>query len=148
MLSADEINNWFLHNVTIPAVGNGETEGRQLEKYARKVFGKKFRGVFMIDEIPTDLSPECPYAIFNMSPSTHKTGTHWIAAAYQEPENLLVYDSLSCMQKTPKRLLQKYPLSEITDPDCEQSKTEDNCGARVLAWLMVAEVFPDQAADV
>ena len=102
----------------------------------------------MIDEIPDDLSDVCPYAIFNMSPSTHKTGTHWIAVAYQAPENLLVYDSLSCLQKTPKRLLRKYPLSEITDPDCEQSKTEDNCGARVLAWLLVAEVFPEKAAHV
>lgn len=132
--------NFFLDNIVIPELGNGITYRSELEKYGKKVFGSKFHGVYMRDEIPTNMSPTRKYAVFNLD-SSKQPGSHWIAAAYMGPQKLLVYDSFGSYHGTPKSLLEKYPRSITTDSDPEQHLKEENCGARVFAWLLTFEVF-------
>lgn len=134
---------WFLHNVTIPAVSNHTTYGDDLQNFAKKMFGKRFHGVYMIDHIPHTLSGARPYAILNLDATSDPgEGSHWIAVAYHTARQLLVYDSFGQMHDVPEELKQIYGSRvTVTDPDAEQRVTETNCGARVLAWLLVLDSF-------
>jgi len=145
--------NWLLKHVAIPAVSNTTTEGKDLQKFGRKVFGQKFHGIYMVDEIPDDFNTTYPYGIINLDTAYDKDGkenegTHWIAVAYQGRGRLLVYDSFGKLHQTPKQLIAKYGKSRVTNPDAEQGLREKNCGARCLAWLMMVEIFPKEAAMI
>ena len=136
---------WLLERVAVPAVSNRTTYGRDLKQFARRAFGTRFRGVFMRDEIPSNFNAQHPYGIVNLDRSV-EPGSHWIAVAYQGPRNLMIYDSFGKMHRPPREIFQKYPNSELTDPDAEQSLRETNCGARCLAWLMLVEIQGFKAA--
>ena len=93
------------------------------------------------DEIPSDINRARPYAIINLDRSTDQgEGSHWIGVAHTS-QGLLVYDSFGKMHDTPPELLHLYGKATVTNPDAEQSISETNCGARVLAWLMVVDLF-------
>lgn len=130
--------------VAVKALSNKTTFGIQLQKYGRKIFGLKFHGVYMSDQIPRNLSRHRPYAIVNLDKSTGP-GSHWIAVAYRGAKKLWVYDSFGDLNKPPPQIKRLYPRSVLTDPDAEQSILETNCGARAMAWLMVVECFPREA---
>lgn len=98
----------------------------------------------MRDEIPADFNARRPFGIINLDDSD-EDGSHWIAVAFQAPGHLLVYDSFGNLHRTPRELIQKYGKSTVTNPDAEQKLYEDNCGARCMAWLLMAELFPDDA---
>lgn len=141
--------NWFLMRVAIPNVSNDTTLGSDLSRFAKKSFGNKFHGVYMRDEIPTDFNASRPYGIINLDRSTNpRQGSHWIAVAFQKPRELLVYDSFGALHKTPNELTRIYGKSRGTEPDREQELDEQNCGARCIAWLLLAECFPKDARHI
>ncbi len=132
--------NWLLKNVTVPALTNRTTYGKDLHDFGKMAFGDKFHGVYMADEIPSDFNARRPYGVVNLDRSD-KEGSHWIGVAFQRPGNLMVYDSFGAMHKTPPELIAKYGQSTVTNPDAEQKLHQDNCGARVMAWLQLFERF-------
>jgi hypothetical protein len=131
-------------------LGDSTTFGDVLQRYGKYVFGTKFVGVFMANEIPNNLRQRTPYAIINLD-LKHEPGSHWISVAALPPEpprserQLLVYDSFGSLNDIPAQILTKYPGSIPTDPDAEQRIDEQNCGARAMAWLMMFECFPVQS---
>lgn len=131
----------LLRRVAIPGVSNETTTGQTLFEFCRHLFGKKFHGVYMRDEIPRDLSNKTPYAILNLDADTDPgDGSHWIAVAFQD-NVVLVYDSFGQLHETPKELIELYGKATVTDPDAEQSLDETNCGARCVAWLLLTDLF-------
>jgi len=152
-MSPDEKYNWFLKKVAIPKVSNRTTTDRQLQKAGKDFFGDKFHGVYMRDEIPSTFNQTRPYGIINLG-TRASGGTHWIAVAAQKNgRRFMVYDSFGKLHKTPNELKQKYGLKkgkgiQNTDDDREQGLKETNCGARCLAWLLMAECFPNEAARI
>ena len=142
---------WFLWRVAVPAVSNTTTYGDTLLRHARQWFGRKFHGVYMRDEVPSDLNGRRPYAIINLDDSKDPNGgSHWIAVAWQPAQRALwVYDSFGKMHDVPQELLALYgDIVSPTEPDAEQHVDEKNCGARCLAWLLLAECFPRDAPRI
>jgi hypothetical protein len=137
---------WLLNNVTIPAVSNSTTYGDDLQAFGRKAFGGRFHGVYMADQVPSTINRKRPYAIINLDKSAQK-GSHWIGAAHVPGTGLLVYDSFGRLHKTPDAIKRLYGKGRVTDPDAEQEVTENNCGARVLAWLMLVDLFGAEEAS-
>jgi hypothetical protein len=116
-----------------------------LEATGRRLFGARFKGVFMADQVPT-LTPRHPYAIVNTEATP---GRHWIGVAYIGGRpRVLVYNSLGKrLANLPRELWQKYPDAITTEPDAEQGVNEDNCGQRVLAWLLMLRWYGVKAAQ-
>lgn len=136
-----------LLRITKTMVGNKTTFGTDLNRTARQLFGKRFAGVFMSDKIPAHLQMANPrYAIINLDDST-EPGSHWIAVARTSwvTKKLLVHDSYGRINQVPPMIMRLYPRSVVTDPDVEQGLRETNCGARALAWLLMMEIFPEEA---
>lgn len=147
MLTPKQKYNWFLRTVAIPAVSNTVTDEDQLRMAGAHMFGSKFHGVFMRNEIPKTFGATRPYGIINLDPST-KPGSHWIAVAAQpHPLPFLVYDSLGKLNETPRELTQLYgkQVKTLLSQKREQGLRETNCGARCLAWLLLMECFPHDA---
>ena len=112
-------------------VGNKSTTSIQLYKAGKSLFGSKFIGVFPKDRIP----PKEGYMIVNLD--THDMpGSHWIALADD-----WVYDSFG----RPTQQILGWKAKD-TKYDAEQLPKETNCGARVLAWLMVYDQYGAQYA--
>lgn len=132
--------NFLLQAFVEPILGNKITYAKQLYHFGKICLGTKFRGVFMADQIPTDLNKLRKYAIVNLDPHTEE-GIHWIAIAFMKPNKVLIYDSFGKMNAVPQQILAIYPKSITTQPDVEQKVSEDNCGQRALAWLLVTECF-------
>jgi hypothetical protein len=143
-MAHDAHYNQILREVTAPALSNDITYESDLKAYGRLLFGRRFRGVFMRDRVPSTITAERPYAIVNLDRNS-EPGSHWIAVAHIGPRRLLVYDSYGAIHKVPRELLHAYDV-EVTDPDAEQALDENNCGARVFAWLLVFDMFGKKEA--
>ncbi len=112
-------------------VGNKSTISTQLHKAGTQLFGKKFVGVFASNRIPSKRG----YMIINLD-SSKMPGSHWIAMADD-----WVYDSFG----RPTQQILGWKAKD-TEYDAEQLPKETNCGARVLAWLMVYDQYGPQIA--
>ncbi len=132
----------FLQHVTVPAVSNKTTFGKDLYEFGKQLWGPRFHGVYMIDHIPHDINASKPYAILNLDAATDPgDGSHWIAVAHHRT-GMWVYDSFGDLHEIPRELKAIYgSRTHVTDPDAEQGRKETNCGARALAWLLVMDMF-------
>ena len=117
-------------------LGDEVTNGQQLQAFCSQLFKKKFAGVFPSDQIPKLKPGTC--AIANVDKSG-EPGTHWVALTHG-----LFYDSFG---RTHTSLIGHAMLKQIdTDLDREQGYSQDNCGARCVAFLIVAMVYGDKVA--
>lgn len=125
-------------------LGNDTTFANDLQNVAIKFLGSKFKGVFPSDKIPR-LNDLKKYAILNLDRS-NQPGSHWIGVAFHKG-NTIIYDSFG--RKTSKILPSLIDSGNgriiMTDNDAEQRIKENNCGQRVLAWLIT---FDKLGADM
>ena len=103
-------------------IGNRITNGGDLYRVAKQLFGDKFLGVYdHKDKIPKLKNDEC--VIINQP-----TNQHWIGRANVNGK-VYQYDSFN----RPDFVGGFINGDENNEPD--QRLDEANCGARVLAWL-------------
>ena len=107
-------------------IGKDITVSDDLEDLGTTLFGKRFRGVFAHNQIPT-LSPS-DLCIANVD-DDHEEGSHWVGIA-----GSLCYDSFA-------RRGIGFDIYKQTERDVEQKTYENNCGQRSLAFLCVAFVY-------
>ncbi len=146
---AEELYNKELKKIE-KQIGTGVTYGSELAKLAKKMFGSKFKGVYAADEIEK-LKKENGYFIFNLD-KRDEPGSHWLGLA-KSPKGILVYDSFARSTKEIAPNIYSLgnqkngrgPIIRDTEDDAEQLITEDNCGARTLAWL---KVYDDHGPEV
>ena len=136
-----------LENIIYPIVGKRETLGDDLKKAGMKFFGKKLTGVFPSDMIPI-LNKDKPYAIINLD--THDMpGSHWIALAHMSSGKIMVYDSFGRPTKDIiSSAIEKFGINKLvqTEDDAEQDISEDDCGARTLAFLFIFDRYGENIA--
>jgi hypothetical protein len=108
-------------------VGNKVTLSSDLERVCHKLFGGAFKGVFPSDRVPR--LRECECAIVNVDKSNQR-GSHWMAVT-----SGLLYDSFG--RRNIDLISHAKLKQEDTELDAEQTKTETNCGARCIAFLIV-----------
>ncbi len=119
--------------------GNKTTSSHELHKIAKKMFGRKFIGVFASDQIPVMKTNQ--YAIVNLD--THlEPGSHWVGVV-KENDKTYVYDSFG--RKTFKILKELIHSGNgvilETENDPEQLRLEDDCGQRTLSFLCVYDKY-------
>lgn len=105
-------------------LGTEATYASDLDHIGYCLFGDKWGGVFAKDQdFPIDR-----YCIINTH-NQDQSGEHWLALGCG-----VLYDSFG-------RDLRKMigGRMKITEPDPEQEESENNCGARCLAWLCVLD---------
>lgn len=121
---------------TTRLVGSGETYDEDLNKAAKSLFHKKYMGTFPADKIPV-LIPPNKMLIANLD-DANESGSHWVAVAKDKKKNIWVYDSFARdIHKILPSIYIRNRKIKTTEKDKEQKDAEDNCGARVLAWLMI-----------
>jgi hypothetical protein len=140
MGDADSIYNTILSGVAHRILGDKTTYLSDLDKVGRQMFGNKFHGVYPSDKIPI-LTKAKPYAILNLDRSG-MSGSHWISIARQG-KFTYVYDSFGRESTQIIRDLVYSGNGKIVDTeyDAEQLESEDDCGARSIAWLLVFDLY-------
>lgn len=139
---AEQLYDTILHQIVEPIIGNTTTNGRQLHKLGKRLFGIKWRGVFAVDKIPKLAKGQ--YAIVNLD-EEDLPGSHWISLI-GDGDKVLVYDSYG---REPKDIIPKFAKKNKlvstdigqTDKDAEQGILETNCGARCIAALILFHQF-------
>lgn len=115
-------------------VGNKTTYDIDLKKTGKKLFGKRFVGVFPSDKIPK--LKKNHMIIANLDTSI-EPGSHWVGIVKDKKNITWVYDSYGRnIHKILPKLSGMVKLKS-TERDIEQKVEEDNCGARSLAFLYV-----------
>ena len=71
-------------------------------------------------------------AIFNLD-KRNQPGSHWCAVV-KDKRHYIIYDSFG------RTIPLKQKNNIMTDKDAEQDITEQNCGQRCIAWLVVVAV--------
>ena len=118
-------------------VGNSTTYSTQLDRVCRKLFGRKFLGIYTSDRIPERIR-RGDMLIANLD-SSYEPGSHWVAICKEKNSDLIwLYDSFGReIHKILPEIEGKGRIVESTERDKEQHKSETNCGARCIAFLMV-----------
>lgn len=119
----------------IKILGNTTTYNTDLQKIGKKLFKHKFVGVFSSDNIPHLKKNEL--CILNLDKS-YQTGSHWVGMVMDEKYNVWIYDSFARDINTILPDLKKqYNSIKTTEQDAEQKISQNNCGARTMAFLYV-----------
>ena len=127
-------------------LGDRVTYMDQLERYGHRELGDAFLGVHMLDRIPRVLPEQCLIANTDLS---SQPGEHWVAFYRSRDGKLYQYDSFG---RAPARLMPgalKRAGGGIyghVDRDAEQRVSEENCGQRCLAWLVLAKNYGAELA--
>jgi len=119
--------------------GNMETNSDELHKIGKKLFKRKFAGVFASDQIPQMRGGQ--YAIVNLDDSS-QPGSHWVSLV-KESDKMYVYDSFGrkTIKILPNLIQSGNGVVMETENDAEQKKVEENCGQRSLASLCVYDNY-------
>jgi len=140
---AEKLYRDTLKNVIYPLTGNKSTYMNDLDRVGRKLLGVKFKGVFSSDKIPR-LNDLKPYCILNLDKST-QSGSHWVSVAKIHGEDKsITYDSFSRPAKKIIPALLNSGNGTIINSDLsdsEQKITQEDCGARSMAWLVVLDKY-------
>jgi len=108
----------------------GETGEDILHSIGTTLFKHRFKGVYASDEIPSMNNGDM--IIVNLDKRS-QPGSHWIALAMTKSKTgkliTNIYDSYG------RDLELGITNTRDTEYDAEQTISETNCGARVLAWL-------------
>lgn len=127
----------------------GETTNFQLEKIARQLFKSRFAGVFAADD-NIKLSRAKPYAIVNAGRRSGG-GFHWYPVCLTKTDTILASDSfgrpIRTFSEDYRKLTRDGRLKVISTSGPEQRNSENNCGARSLAWLWICDRMGPQTAS-
>ena len=109
-------------------LGSKTTDNIMLTKICKYILGDLFVGVFPSDQVPIIKNNEM--YIIN---TDNKKGVHWIAC-YKYRNKIFCYDSFDRDIKTLSQFWSKNKNLINANKDRDQSYTEENCGARCVAW--------------
>ena len=108
------------------------TSNKELHELGKLFLGKKFRGVFPSDKVPTKQG----YFLVNLDPSD-QPGSHWVGVV-RKGSRTYAYDSFGRKNLLPFK-------ATYTESDPEQLIVSTNCGARSLSWLILVDKWGLQA---
>lgn len=134
-------------------LGNGMTTDAQLNKVGKKLFGSRWIGVFSSDVKPTVLMPKTSptglsMGIINVD-GKYLPGSHWLGIIY-DGSKWYIYDSFN---RRSKKLIPKF-IKMLgynyvdTNSKADQKNSEDNCGSRVMAFLLFVKRYGIHRAHV
>jgi len=136
----------LLKNIAEPILTDQSTYSTDLTRVGKQLLGDDFVGVFAADKIPSMSNGR--YAIVNLD-KTGQAGSHWVALA-KSNNNTLMYDSFGRknIKILPSAITSGNGKIIDTDKDAEQRISEYNCGARVIAWLLLHKYWGPKMAKL
>ena len=127
----ERIYKRILHEIVEPITGTKITYNHDLNRIGKQLIGTEFLGVYPSDRMPKNKG----YYIANVDKSS-QPGTHWLGCVNSNGHRY-IYDSFG---RGSSSIIPHVSGSIIdADYDREQDINENNCGARCLAWLLVAQ---------
>lgn len=136
----DLYNKIVRRNYKIIKVKNS-TMSDQLAEIGKKIFPKKFKGVYSINTIPKNL-PNGSYFITNNKKSSDP-GEHWLAGVVLNKNKLAIYDSFGRPSKDLiPSLTQKGSGWKIVDSHYSNEQGgfgTKSCGLRSISFLSVVD---------
>ena len=141
MLHARLAYDQLLRMVVEPMLGDQTTNDHQLIEAGEKLLGPNFAGVFGCDNLPR-LTRPLTYLVANTDPHDGP-GTHWVAMCIEHGV-LFFYDSFGRPAATLMPTVVEYATANRlmlvgSRNSPEQAKEQKDCGARSIAWLMLAK---------
>lgn len=134
-------------------VGNQTTDDRQLYAEGRRLLGRGFMGVYPSDALPP-ISPGRRARFLVANVDRHdQPGSHWLGV-YTRGKSAYVYDSFGrSIHRLVPRIVDHLEAAGFTVRAAapnrpEQSKHETDCGARSIAWLVLAKKSPRKAIQI
>lgn len=124
-------------------VGIGMTGEDTLRRAGREFFRKSFINVLASNEIPQRRYQKgIGYYIINNKPRGN-TGEHWLGLIMTSDGSVIVWDSFGRDIKTlmPDLWGRYHKWIVIPDKDKEQKITQEDCGARCLAFLAIYDIL-------
>ncbi len=133
-------------------LGSSFTFNNDLDVVGKKIFPKKWIGVFSADLFPLDISG---YMIVNLD-SVGLPGSHWLSMVIDKNKRIAyIYDSFGrplCSKKNSIIDIKKLNFIcqrlrnesfNILEPefDAEQAINESNCGQRSLLFLIIFDAY-------
>ena len=119
-------------------IGHGRTtSSHELERVGQGLFKHGWQGVVPRDRIPAR-KPNT-YLICNLDQSGKQKLFHWVCRYVDSEGTVAWHDPLGKGGKAQRQPLVRQVNSRWTEDDAEQGVTEDNCGQRCLAALMIAK---------
>ncbi len=115
-------------------IGNGITSESDLKGISNKLFGNKFKGVYAFDR---KVNFEPGFYIINNG-TRASGGIHWFGVSVDKNKKILTYDSFARKKENDK--IMQGSAYTATEDDVEQDISEENCGARTIAFLSVVHV--------
>ena len=118
-------------------IGKDETDTDQLNRMGF-TYIPNFLGTYARDQIPKNIKPDQSIVLNEGKMSTG--GWHWMAIYCMPNGQYLFYDSFGRGHKTVLRVntLNGKKMIDADMKDREQIVSENNCGCRALAFLLVA----------
>ena len=124
-------NNLYNQSLTIiEEIIPGETDEDILQRIGNELFAHQFIGVYASNEIKNIKMNNNDMAIVNLA-RRGQQGSHWVGIVKVKHRSI-IYDSYG---RNSDGFRFNIPLRTDTEYDPEQTLNEENCGARVLAWL-------------
>lgn len=141
----------ILRKEVYPEVGAGVTTDSELSRAGKRLLGRSFTGVYASDTIPPFAKTGSSYCVVNIDNHTQE-GSHWLGLA-RRGNRVYLYDSFgrsanevlpnlaaSCTQQGGTLVAKK------SKP--EQTKSQEDCGARSLAWLLLFKRYGAKIATL
>ncbi len=111
---------------------NNTTISSEVNNIGKKLFGKKFKGVYASDKLPNMKNKES--LILNVDKSNQR-GSHWVALI-KHNNKVYIYDSFGRhSNRLFPHVTKKLGKYIDSDHDVEQKVSENNCAQRSMAWI-------------
>jgi len=125
---------------TEDVLGVNATSNITLERFAKKIFGRRFLGTFSADDYPPDdeVHNGEMYIVNNQTSAQH--GEHWVGC-YKWHDGIYAYDSFARRLRHVSRHFGEHWNRVNSWRD--QSYKEKNCGARSIAFLRCFDKFKE-----
>jgi len=122
--------------------GNGITTNITLDALGKRYFCGVYLGTYPWNKYPINKLPEYGFAIINTDDSSGD-GVHWVAV-HNYKNTIYIYDSFgrksTNLLKGFSKLIKKYGKKLVDSKyDAEQADSQEDCGMRCLAWLMIVK---------
>ena len=128
-------------------IGSGSTDNEQLDKLGSYIFGKDYLGTLCSDQMPKYIKNDQCFILNTESSKSKTNGVHWVGF-YKLNNKLFYYDSFSRSKTELSKYWKNKKMYNANTNDVDQAVTEQNCGTRSFAFLILMRKFGEKIIGI